>query len=130
VVGKYISLESKIAKNKGVYYEVLEECQQGWHDNEDNPTPFIKYILQIILAAYRDFEDRVDLVGNKVSAMEMVEKAVYSRIGKFTKNDIIELCPTIGKTSVESSLKKMCHNGDIVKMGSGRATFYVRSDAL
>jgi DNA-binding transcriptional regulator PaaX len=62
--------------------------------------------------------------------MEMVEKAVYSRIGKFTKNDIIELCPTIGKTSVESSLKKMCHNGDIVKMGSGRATFYVRSDAL
>jgi ribosomal protein L36 len=40
------------------------------------------------------------------------------------------MCPTSGKTSVESSLKKLCRNGDIVKMGSGRATFYVISDAL
>jgi Fic family protein len=130
VVGKYISLESKIAKNKGVYYDVLEECQQGWHQNEDNPTPFIKYMLKIILAAYRDFEERIDIVGNKHSAIELVKKAVYNKIGKFTKNDIMEMCPTIGKTSVESSLKKLCRNGEIVKCGSGRTTFYVRSDAF
>jgi Fic family protein len=130
VVGKYISLESKIAKNKCLYYDVLEECQQGWHQNEDNPTPFIKYMLKIILAAYRDFEERIDIVGNKHSAMELVKKAVYNKIGKFTKNDIMEMCPTIGKTSVESSLKKLCRNGEIVKCGSGRTTFYVRSDAF
>ncbi len=130
MVGKYISLESKIAKNKDIYYDVLEECQQGWHQNENDSTPFIKYMLKIILASYRDFEERVDLVGNKLSAIDIVKKAVYSKIGKFTKNDIMEMCPTIGKTSVESSLKKMCQTGEITKLGSGRATFYVRSDAL
>jgi Fic family protein len=130
VVGKYISIESKIAKNKDIYYSVLEQCQHGWHTNEDDPTPFIKYILQIVLSAYRDFEERVDLVGEKISAVDLVRKAVNNKIGKFTKTDIMEMCPTIGKTSVESSLNKLQKNGEIVKCGSGRATFYVRSDAL
>lgn len=32
----------------------------GWHENKENPVPFIKYILRTILAAYTDFEERVD----------------------------------------------------------------------
>ena len=62
VIGKYISLESKIAKNKNLYYDALEACQRGWYENQEDPAPFIKYLLRTILAAYRDFEDRVDLV--------------------------------------------------------------------
>ena len=62
VVGKYVSIESKIAKNKDLYYMALEKCQEGWHDNKENVTPFIKYMLRIILAAYRDFEERIELV--------------------------------------------------------------------
>ena len=65
VVGKYISLESKIAKNKNLYYKALEKCQHGWHDNKEDPSSFIKYLLKIILAAYRDFEDRINVVSNK-----------------------------------------------------------------
>ena len=34
-------------------------------------------------------------------------RAVEGKLGKFTKTDILELCPTLGKTSVESSLKKL-----------------------
>lgn len=128
VIGKYISLESKVAKNKELYYDALEACQQGWHENQEDTAPFIKYLLRIILAAYRDFDERVILVNEKLSAAEVVKRAVYSRIGKFTKSDIMELCPTIGKTSVESSIKKLVDNGVLVKHGSGRATFYTRSD--
>lgn len=38
VVGKYISLESKIAKNKNLYYDALETCQHGWYENQEDPT--------------------------------------------------------------------------------------------
>ena len=55
--------------------------------------------------------------------------SVYSKMGKFTKSDIMEMCPTLGKTSVESSIKKLVDNGELVKHGSGRSTFYTRSDA-
>ena len=42
LVGRYISLEQKIAQNKTIYYDVLEQCQAGWHEGSDDPTPFIK----------------------------------------------------------------------------------------
>ena len=63
MVGKYISLENKIAREKNSYYDALEQSQSGWHGGTDDPTPFIKYLLGITLAAYRDFEGRIDLVG-------------------------------------------------------------------
>jgi len=124
VVGKYISLEKKIQISKDDYYEALRQSSRGWMDSENDDTPFVKYILGVILAAYRDFEERVNLVGTKMSAREMVEKAVKSIIGKFTKSDIMELCPEIGRGSVENSLKAMCEEQLIKKEGKGRATFY------
>ena len=50
-VGKYISLEAKIAKNKDAYYASLEDSQVGWHEQQDDPTAFVKYLLSTIIAA-------------------------------------------------------------------------------
>lgn len=69
-VGKYISLEGKIARNKDPHYKALEASQQGWQEGTYDPTPFIKYLLSVILAAYRDFDERMELVEGKRSALE------------------------------------------------------------
>ena len=124
VIGRYISLEKKIEMTKNEYYIALQESSQNWYEEKNDDTPFIKYILGIILAAYRDFEERVNMVGKKMSAKDMVVKAIRSKIGKFTKNDIMELCPEIGRGSVENTLKALCEEGIIKKEGQGRATFY------
>ncbi|MDO4746506.1 MAG: Fic family protein [Bacillota bacterium] len=129
VVGKYISLEKKIAQNKELYYDVLEKCQSGWHENAEDCTPFIKYMLRIVLSAYRDFEERVNVVSEKLPALETVRRACMQKIGKFTKSDLLESCPTIGKTSVENSIKKLVEDGMLIKHGTGRAVYYTRSDA-
>lgn len=129
LVGKYISLESKIAKNKALYYDALSQSQDGWHEGADDPTPFIKYLLAAILATYRDFEDRVDMVGEKLPVIETVRRAAVGRLGKFTKADLLELCPELSKTSVESSIKKLADSGFLVRHGSGRAVYYTRGDA-
>ncbi|HOO51608.1 MAG TPA: Fic family protein [Alphaproteobacteria bacterium] len=129
VVGRYISLESKIASNKDQYYDVLETSGEGWHEAENDPSAFIKYLLSTILAAYRDFEDRVSLVGQKVPALEMVRGAVMRQYGKFTKRDIMERCPTLSRASVENSLSGLTDEDVIVRHGKGRATYYVRKDA-
>lgn len=128
VVGKYISLESKIARNKDLYYDALEQCQQGWYEGVEDPTPFIKYLLGTILAAYREFEERVELVGTKLSALETVRRAAYGKVGKITKTDLMELCPTLSKSSVEASIKKLVEQGKLVMHGKGPATFYTRND--
>lgn len=127
MVGKYISLEAKIAKNKNLYYDALELSQANWHSGNDDPTPFIKYLLGTIISAYRDLEERIEIVTDKNSAIEIVTKAVATRIGKFTKADILALCPSISASSVEGSLKKLVRRGMIEKHGNGRSTFYTRN---
>ena len=124
VIGRYISLEKKIEMTKDEYYIALQESSQNWHEEKNDDTPFIKYILGIILAAYRDFEERVNMVGKKMSGKDMVVKAIRSKTGKFTKDDIMELCPESGRGSVENALKALCEEGIINKEGQGRATFY------
>ena len=128
VVGKYVSLESKIEKTKESYYKALEKSDINWNNGENDLTPFIKYILGTVLAAYRDFEQRVILVEDKSSAIDLVRNAVNNTIGKFTKSDIMELVPSVGKTSVENSLKILIEEGVIGRDGKGKATFYFRKN--
>lgn len=125
-VGKYISLEAKIAKNKDLYYDALNQSQHGWHEAQEDPVPFIKYLLGTILAAYKDFEDRFNIVAEKLPAIEMVRKATYNKIGRFTKQDIRELCPSLNLSSVEGALRKLIAEGEIKREGAGKTTCYLR----
>lgn len=126
-VGKYISLEAKIAKNKDLYYKALYESQIGWHEGTDDPVPFIKYLLGTILSAYRDFEDRFALVETKRSALDMVRLATRSEIGSFTKQDIRELCPSLSVSSIEGALRKLVSSGELKREGKGKSTCYFRT---
>lgn len=125
-VGKYISLEAKIAKNKDLYYNALAESQIGWHEGTEDVVPFIKYILGTILAAYKDFEDRMALVETKLPAIEMVKRAIENKIGRFNKQDIRELCPTLSDSSIEGALRKLVVSGELQREGKGKNTCYFR----
>lgn len=114
-VGKYISLEAKIAKNKDLYYNSLAKSQTGWHEGNENAVPFIKYILGTILAAYKDFEERMSLVETKLTTTETVRRASKNKIGRFNKQDIRELCPAISDSSIEGALRKLVATGELKK---------------
>ncbi|MDO4982182.1 MAG: Fic family protein [Eubacteriales bacterium] len=126
-VGRYISLEAKIAKSKDLYYDALGSSRHGWHESNEDAVPFIKYNLGTILAAYKDFEDRFSIVEEKLPAIEMVRKATLQKIGRFTKQDIRELCPSLSVSSIEGALRKMVAEGEIKREGSGKATCYYRT---
>ena len=125
-VGKYISLEAKIAKNKDLYYAALRQAQEGWHEGTEDTVPFIKYLLGIILSAYRDFEDRFSLVEQKKPALETVRQATLNKIGRFSKQDIRELCPALSVSSIEGALRKLVASGELKREGNGKKTCYYR----
>lgn len=125
-IGKYISLEAKISKNKDLYYSALSQSQTGWHEGKEDALPFIKYILGTILASYKDFEERTSLVQEKLPALEMVRMASKSKIGRFNKQDIRELCPTLSDSSIEGALRKLVAAGELKKEGKGKSTCYLR----
>ena len=133
VVGKYISIEKEIADTKEAYYQALAQADLGWHEGTNDPKPFIKYMLGIILKCYREFEERLTISeksGKRSSSYDIVKTYVNSTIGTFTKRDAMENCPSLGSSSVESALKKLVEDGTIIRKGQGRASYYVRKDAI
>ena len=131
-VGKYISIEKQIEKTKDTYYEVLQQIDQGWYEGTNDPVPFIRYMLQVILSCYVEFEDRVDMMqnsGTKSSAYDIVKAYTDSKLGKFTSADVIAGCPSISSASVFSMLKKLTDEGHLIRLKSGRSVTYARADA-
>ena len=136
MAGKYISIEKHIEKTKDAYYDALEASSVGWHEEKDNPTVFIKYMLGIVLACYREFESRMELIGGigackgkndtKSKAYDIVKASVDGTVGKFTKRDLADICPSISEKSVETSLKKLVDEGYVKKYGTGKRTFYAK----
>jgi len=132
-VGKYISIERQIEKTKDLYYEALQAADIGWNEGKNDITPFIRYMLEIILACYVDFEDRVNIgrgIGTKSPAYEVVNSYVDNKLGTFTSSDVVIACPSISRSTVISILNKLCEEGIIVKLGTSRNTHYVKTDAL
>ena len=128
-VGKYISLEKLISDTKESYYEALRISDQGWLEEQHDPVPFIKYMLGVMLACYRDFESRITIAesaGSKSTAYDIVKNYASQKLGKFTKQDVFISCPSIGRASIEAALKKLTEEGFMVRMGAGRSTCYAK----
>ena len=128
-VGKFISIEKIIEETKGRYYDALQISSTNWLDNTNNPTEFIKYMLSVILKAYRDFETRANILLEKKSkALTHVQDIIKTKIGKFTKADIVSLCPTLSETTIERCLKELLDQNLIEKHGERKSAFYTRKD--
>ena len=124
-VGKYISIERLIADSKETYYEALQDSSMQWHEGENDYLPFVRYMLGIVIAAYREFSSRVDILVTKgLSKPDRVREVIRRTTGRITKKQIMNQCPDISQKTVERALKDLLDNGDIVKIGGGRYTSY------
>ena len=123
-VGKYISIEKLIERTKGAYYDDLQESSNGWHEEENNYIPFVTYQLGVILAAYREFSDRVKIVSENTRKPNRVRDIIKGHLGKITKAEIMAQCPDISQTTIQRALNDLVKSGEIIKIGGGRYTSY------
>lgn len=125
IVGKYISIEKVIEQSKETYYKTLQQSSAGWHENQNDYTPFVRYMLGVIVAAYRDFSSRVQvLVTSGMSKPDRIREVIKGTLGKITKAEIMEKCPDISQITVQRALIELQKKGEIIKLGGGRYTSY------
>jgi len=132
-VGQYVSIEKAIADTKEAYYAALQKADKGWHEENNDPEPFVKYMLGVILSCYREFEKRLTFVreaGAKRTSYDIVKTYASERIGKFSKQEVLVGCPSLGSSSVESALKKLVDDGILIRIGAGRNTMYANADSM
>ena len=126
IVGKYISIEHLIEKTKDLYHDSLEQSSMKWHEDENDYTPFVKYMLGVIIAAYRDFANRVEMIyNNNMSKPERIAKLIKDTYGEITKTEIMRKCQDISQITVQRTLAELMGKGDIIKIGGGRYTKYI-----
>ena len=125
-VGKYISIEKHIERTKESYYDALHASSVKWHEETNDYKPFIRYMLGVILAAYREFNERVNIWSKKpLAKTERVAEIIKNTLGAMTKKQIVEQCPDIAEITVQRTLAELTEKGDIIKIGGGRYTTYV-----
>lgn len=126
IVGKYISIEKVIEASKETYYESLQNSSQDWHKGENDYSHFVRYMLGVILSAYRDFSARAKVLATSgLSKPDRVREIIKDTLGKITKADLMQKCPDISQVTVQRALNDLVKNGDIIKIGGGRYTSYV-----
>lgn len=124
-VGKYISIEKLIEKSKESYYEALQKSSMNWHEGTNNYEPFVKYLLGVIVAAYRDFSERISVLGNKdISKPDKIANYIKSKLGKVTKSEIMKEYPDISQVTIQRTLNDLLKKDKIIKIGGGRYTAY------
>ena len=126
IVGKYVSVEKIIEQSKETYYETLRQSSAGWHENENDDAPFVRYLLGVIVAAYREFSSRVKLLSvSGLSKPERIRALIKDTVGKITKTEIMNRFPDISQATVQRTLIELQNNNEIIKLGGGRYTAYI-----
>jgi Fic family protein len=126
-VGRYISWEKLIEDSRETYYEALSRSTRGWHESEHDLTPWFSYFLGILIAAYRQLEDRINLGGGRGSKTAAVENFVRTNLSDvFTIADIRRVAPHVGDQMIGNILRRLKAEGVLAPEGTGRGARWRR----
>ena len=105
----------------------MNKSSVGWHDGVHNIFIWLDYFLGTLLAAYKEFENRVGIVKNKKGSKSYrVEQAVKNVLGTFTKEDIRQACPDVSDSTINRVFRKLKKEGVIEVLGKGRSAKWKR----
>ena len=128
-VGRYISLERRFFETSKTYYEVLEKSSQGWHENEHDPMPWVRYFWGVMLSAYKEFEDRVgNIEAGRGSKTKRIREAAARKVIPFTMADIKRDVPDVSRDMIRHVLRDIKKEGRVRVEGRGRGARWVPID--
>jgi Fic family protein len=120
-VGRYISLERIVEESKETYYEVLLKSSHGWHEAKHDLRPWWNYFLGTLIAAYREFEERVGTITTaKGAKREMVRQAVKRLPDRFRIAELQRVCPGVSYPTLKRALEDLKRQKKVRCLGKGR----------
>lgn len=126
--GKYISFEEQINNMKGYYYDSLEKSSKNWQQNKNDYVPFIENFLSTLYMCYKELDKRFNVVNsNKITKTSRIESIVLNSIVPISKSEICKVLPDVSPTTIEAVLGKMIKEGKIIRIGTARASKYIKN---
>ena len=120
-VGRYVSLEKTIEESRETYYESLLRSSHHWHEGRHDMSPWLVYLLGVLIAASKQLESRVaSLSGARGAKRQVVVDCIRRLPPTFRIGDLIDACPGISRPTVNRALADLQRVGEISCSGRGR----------
>ncbi|MBA2350081.1 MAG: Fic family protein [Solirubrobacterales bacterium] len=126
-VGRYISLERIVADTKVDYYDALAASTESWHENRHDLLPWTRYLLGVIVAAYREFEERIDAMPAKSTDKRELVRAFIETSGRegFAVGEVLDSVP-VSRDYLGKLLREFRAEELVEMRGAGRGTRWHR----
>jgi Fic family protein len=126
-VGRFVSLERKIAETADDYYKALLASTHGWHDENNDPWPWLEYFVRLVADAYDTFEARAASDRSTGTKQERVRDYVLNHAAPVFKiADIRVALPGVSDQTIRLALDALKNENRILPDGSGRAAVWRR----
>ena len=126
-VGRYVSIEQLVAESADHYYAALLASTHGWHEQRNDPWPWLGYLVEILARAYDRFEQRAAADRSPGTKQDRVRDYVLHHASTiFTIADIRVALPGISDQTIRLTLDQLKGEGLVVADGRGRSAVWVK----
>lgn len=127
-VGRYVSLEGIIANSSDDYYDSLLASTHGWHEQANDPWPWLSYFIDTVTTAYDTFESRAAADRKHGTKQERVRDYVLHHADSvFRIADIRAALPGVSDQTIRLALDALKSKGLITPDGVGRGAVWRRA---
>jgi Fic family protein len=127
-VGKYVSLEQLVAESADAYYQALLDSTDGWHEQTNDPWPWLEYFVNLLARAYTRFSDGVAEGRSVGTKSERVRDHVMHHSPQvFAISDVRAALPGVSDPTIRLVLNQLKDEGKIRPEGTGRSAVWVRA---
>jgi Fic family protein len=130
-VSGYISVERLIEDSKESYYNVLNRASDKWHEGGHSILSWWQFNFDILIAAYREFENRVGIVRSSRGAKTTwVKEAVAQFPEVFGVGELAHVCTGVSRPMIRAVLEALRAEGKLEVLGTGRGAKWKKRDNI
>ncbi|WP_018591167.1 Fic family protein [Terrisporobacter glycolicus] len=121
-IGRFTSLGNLYNDENYSYFKTLFSKQGDLERESYNMNKWLDYFLSIVLSAYEDLSEEMNLTGiKKETKTRRIEKVINSTLGYFTKDDVRNQCPDIPEPTINRVFNNLRKSGKIEVVAKGRS---------
>lgn len=122
---EYYSLSYLILEHQEEYYRALHQSDAGWHENNNNPYPFVRFHLLRLIEGYNKISYIIEIADIKDNCDGKVLRVITDNKIPTSKAYIEEILFEYTRTSIEKSLAKLLSQNKIEFTSKGQSALYI-----
>ena len=117
-----------IAESADGYYAALLASTRGWHEQTNDPWPWLAYFTDVLARAYKRFEQRAASDRSTGTKQGRVREYVLEHAPQiFRIADVRVALPGVSDPTIRLTLEQLKDEGKVMPEGRGRSAAWVKA---